>query len=95
MHEVPLPQRTLLALDDQQRLAGEHEEVLLVGLPVVHRHGVARFEGDEMDPHLPELGLTLERPVGATPLGGLPGDVTRVEDEPAVPLRDKPVLGRL
>src|SRR5438445_12394 len=36
MDEVPLPQRPLLALDDEKRLPGEHEEVLLVGFPVVH-----------------------------------------------------------
>ena len=29
MHEIPLSQRTLVALHDEQRLAGEDEEVLL------------------------------------------------------------------
>jgi hypothetical protein len=31
--EVPLAQRALLALDDQDPLSGEDEEVLLLGLP--------------------------------------------------------------
>jgi hypothetical protein len=70
MHEVPPAQRALLALDDQQRLPGEHEEVLLIGLPVVHRHRLTRSEGDEVDPQLRELRLTLEDAVGASPLPG-------------------------
>src|SRR3954471_4766536 len=35
MQEVPLPQGPLLALNDQERLAGENEEALLIGFPVV------------------------------------------------------------
>src|SRR5207247_10572772 len=35
VHEVPWPERALLAFDDQERLTREHEEVLLVGLPPV------------------------------------------------------------
>jgi hypothetical protein len=35
LHEVPPLERPLLSLDDQQRLAGEHEEVLLLRFPVV------------------------------------------------------------
>src|SRR5688572_16523634 len=35
VEEVPLPQRALLAFDDQERLAGDDQEVLLVELPVV------------------------------------------------------------
>jgi hypothetical protein len=37
VHEVPLPERSLLAFDDQEPLAREHEEVLLLRLPVVGR----------------------------------------------------------
>src|SRR5207237_7980245 len=60
VHEVPRPQRPLLALHDQERLAGEHEEVLLVGLPVVHRHRLARPEDGDVDPELRELGVARE-----------------------------------
>jgi hypothetical protein len=35
MHEVPGPERPLLALDEQQTLARDDEEVLLIGLCVV------------------------------------------------------------
>ena len=55
VHEVPLPQRPLLALDDQQRLAREHEEVLLVGLPVVHPHRLARARARRGDAELREV----------------------------------------
>src|SRR5205085_8655168 len=36
MDEIPLPERALLAFDDERPLAGQDEEVLFVGLPVVH-----------------------------------------------------------
>jgi hypothetical protein len=35
VYEVPLPQLPFPSLDDEQRLAREDEEVLLVVLPVV------------------------------------------------------------
>jgi hypothetical protein len=56
VHKVPLSQRTPLALDDEQRLAGEHEEVVLIGLPVIHRHRLAWREDVEADPELREVG---------------------------------------
>src|SRR5439155_1615117 len=40
--EVPLPERPLLALGDENSLTLDDEEVLLIVLPVVHGHGVAR-----------------------------------------------------
>jgi hypothetical protein len=42
----------LLVLHDQEHLAGEDEETLLVGLPVVHRHRLARAEDEEVDADL-------------------------------------------
>jgi hypothetical protein len=60
MHEVPLPQRPFLALDDQERLAGEHEEVLLTGFPVVHPDRLARPEDEQVDPDLREVRLGFE-----------------------------------
>ena len=67
VHEVPLPQRPLLALDDEQSLAGEHEEVFLIGFPVVHRHRLTRPEHTEADSDLREVRLTLEGRLGARP----------------------------
>ena len=87
--EVPLPQRPLLALDDQHRLAGDDEEVLLVGLPVIHRHRLARPEHADVDPELREVQLALEVAERRAPLGVVPARVAGVEDEPAVRLRDE------
>src|SRR3954452_6653025 len=49
VHEVPSTQPPLLPLDDQQRLTREHEEVLLVGLPVVQPDRLARPEHQDGD----------------------------------------------
>src|SRR5439155_2596392 len=91
--KVPLSERALFAFDDEQRLAGEHEEVLLVDLPVVHRHRLARPEDDEVNTQLRKLQLTLELGIGAPTLDVSPWRVARVEHEPAFPLRDESVLG--
>jgi hypothetical protein len=50
VHEVPLSKRSLLAFDDEQRFAGQDEEVLLVGFPVVHRHRLPGPEQRDVDP---------------------------------------------
>ena len=48
----PAPQRPLLALDDEHGLAREHEEVLLILLPVVAGHRLAGLEHAEVDAEL-------------------------------------------
>jgi hypothetical protein len=93
VHEVPGSERPLLPFDDQQALAGEDEEVLLVGLPVVHRKGLAWPEARELDPELRELGLALEDGAVAAALALAPDGLPRVEDEPAVSVRPQPGLG--
>ena len=95
VHEVPLAQRALLSLDDQEGFAGEHEEILLIGLPVVHRHGLARSKHGEVDAELREVGLALEPADRGAALGVAPPRLARVDDEPALALRDEAVLGRL
>ena len=95
MHEIPPAQRALFALDDQQRLAGEDEEVLLVGLPVVHGHRLAGPENADVDPDLREVRVTLEVADRRTPFRMAPGRVARIQDEPAVPCGNESVLGRL
>src|SRR6266536_749101 len=99
VHEVPLAERALLTFDDGQRLAGEHEEVLLICLPVVHRHRLAGRENGEVDPELQEIGRVLEACAlelaeDAATLAFPPLRLARIEDESALPLRDKSVLGR-
>jgi hypothetical protein len=95
MEEVPLSQRPLLALDDEKCLAGEHEEVLLVGLPVVHPYRVTRPEHAKEDADLLELRLTLELAARRPALGMKPAGVASVQHEPAVPGRYDPGLGAL
>jgi len=93
VHEVPLPQWPLLALDDKQSLAGEHEEVFLIGFPVVHRHGLPRREHKEAHPELPKVPPTLEGRVNALALAIEPARLARVEDEPSPAGRHEPRLG--
>ena len=73
--EVPLLQRALLPLDDQQCLAGEDEEVLLLRLPAVGPGGLSRaHDPDRHAEHREErLGLVLvvARERDAVPLPGL------------------------
>ena len=94
MQEVPLPEHALLVLDDRYRLPGEDEEVLLIGLPVVHRHRLTRFEGDEVDSHLRELRFALEPAIRSSSLARTPAGVARVDHEPPVSHGLEPVLGR-
>src|SRR5690242_5438045 len=87
--EVPLPQKALLSLGDQQALAAEDEEVLLVGFPVVHAHRPARPEDAEVDPDLREaLALGLEAAVGPEVVLE-PARLARVSHEP---VRHAPIL---
>src|ERR671922_1506470 len=87
--EVPLLQRPLLALDDEERLAGEYEEVLLIGFPVVHRVRLARLEHDEIDAELGEerprllIGPAGEGQDRAAGMTVDPARVARVQDEPS------------
>jgi hypothetical protein len=92
VHEVPGPERALLALDDQQGLARQHEEVLLVDLPVVHRHRLPGTEHLEVDPDLGELRLVVERAQGAASRALVPAGIAGVYDEPALARRDQAVL---
>ena len=92
--EVPLLQRPLLSLDDEERLPREDEERLRLGLPVVRRVRLARLEYGQIDAQHREervgfpLGLAGE--AHALPAGaGVPPRVARVQDEPARGGRDE------
>ena len=95
VHEVPLAQRPLLALDDQQRLAGEDEEVLLSRFPVVHPDRLTRTKHEEINPDLREVRVSLEQQTLAPTLPVTPARLPGVQDEPPVSDRDKPALGLL
>src|SRR5512133_263048 len=90
--EIPLPQRVLLALGDEQRLTLDDEEVLLVGLPVVHRHRVAGVEHEDVDADLLELRFPVEAHDAASRAAVVPDDVAGIDDEPALARRDEAVL---
>jgi hypothetical protein len=83
------------ARSDQQRVAGDDEEVLLVGLPVVHRHRLARPEHLDVDADLRPILVAFEVAERAPPLGVVPADVVCVGDEPALAPCHAPVLGLL
>src|SRR5919206_5077115 len=89
--EVPGAERQLPALDEQQALAREHEEVLLRPLPVVEADRLAGLEHVQVDPELPEAALALEVAVVAEPAGLAPAALGRVDHEPAVAVGDETV----
>jgi hypothetical protein len=64
VHEVPRPERPLLAFDEQQALAGEDEEPLLVGLRVVEPARLSRLEHLEREA---DLGEPVRRQIGTPP----------------------------
>ncbi len=95
MDEVPSFQAPFLSCDQEQALTGEHEEVLLRVLAVVHRAGLARAKDAETDADLVETRvLALELDV-ETELGLEPAGIARVQDEPALAGRRELVLGVL
>jgi hypothetical protein len=61
VHEVPRLQPTLLTLDHQNALTGEHEEILLVGLGVVQPARLSRAEYLEREADVGEPVNRLER----------------------------------
>jgi hypothetical protein len=94
-HEIPLPERPLLALDDQEPLAGDHEEVLLICLPVVHAHRLPGLENHEVNAELRKVLLLLEVAELAAAVAVAPARLPRVQDEPTFALRGEAVSGLL
>lgn len=99
VHEVPRAQVPLLAFDEQNSFARNDEEILLIGLPVVHGHRLARSERECIDAELFGLPLAFEvverYADGAAAVDLTPYGVAHVEDEPSLALRDEPMLGLL
>jgi hypothetical protein len=92
VEEVPGAKRTLLPLDEQQALAGEHEKVLLRTLVVVQADRLPGLENADVDPELAEGNLSLEVAVVAEVPGIAPPALARVEHEPAVAVGDEAEL---
>jgi hypothetical protein len=91
---VPLLQRALLALDDQQALAAENEEALLRVLGVVEALRLAGLEHVQAQAELGEGVVPLEAADRAVPVGVLPVRLACVQDEPAFALRHEAVALR-
>src|SRR5262245_66025483 len=89
VHVVPGLQVALLALDHEQALTGDDEEVLLAALAVVEAP-LTRADDLDAEAELPPLLPAFE--VGVLPafLASNPRGVARVEHEPALPLGNEP-----
>lgn len=87
---TPASGRSSPAFDDQQRLAGEDQEVLLVGLPVAHPDRIAGPEHEEVDADLGKLRVVAERSDTPSTFGREPPDLAGVDDEPSRPGLDDP-----
>ena len=88
---VPRPQRSLLTLNYQRACTGEDEESLLRLLAVVHPKYLAWLKHVDVDPELWEATLALERAVHAQRAFIAPPRLTRVQDKPAIHVRDESV----
>jgi len=84
VNEVPRPQGALNALDDQQARVGEHQEVLLVSLPVIHRHRLSRGAHTDVRADLGERRVALELTHSRTIRHVKPASVAGVEYKPAL-----------
>ena len=87
MGEVPFLQRALLVLDEQQRFAVDDQKVLLVDLPVVHRHRLPGREHEQVDAELLELRVPFEVAERPTWPAVVPARFASVQHEPAVAFR--------
>ncbi len=54
--EIPLLEEALFAFDQQEALAGEHQEILLGVLPVIPAVGLLRTPHLDVDPEVGESG---------------------------------------
>src|SRR4051812_39173194 len=88
VEEVPRPEGSLLALDEQPALAGQNEECLLISLGVIDA-ALTRLEDRHVDPELLELDrrlavLVREPACRAPRFRRPPLGVPDVDDEPAL-----------
>jgi hypothetical protein len=80
-----LPQLPFLTFDEEQALAGEHEEVFLCLLGVVEPVRLAGEQHGDPNPELGELGVArLEHATRAEDVVIEPRRVAHVHDEPSL-----------
>src|SRR5207249_4862656 len=83
VHEVPAFQVSLLALDQEQALAGKHEEVLLVRLAVVPASRLSRLQHSDREAEVRKGHfVTLEYARSAERLVRHPRGFRNVDDKP-------------
>jgi hypothetical protein len=87
VEEVPLPERTLLAVDDEQRFAGKNEEALLIFFGVVPAARLAGLENADVDSELREPNGSFEARVRPELAAVELARLADVEHEPALALR--------
>src|SRR5258705_13145774 len=83
MKVVPALERALLPLHDEQRLAAQDEEALLVVLAGIERTGLARQPHADVETDLGERLPRLEVGIEAARACVVPLDVAGVQDVPA------------
>src|SRR5262245_6435415 len=88
--EIPCLQAVLLAFDQKEALAREHEKVLLLVLPVVHAVRLAGLDNVEVDAVEREALVPLESTPVPKRLVALPARLSGVDDEPTLPLGNQP-----
>src|SRR5207302_2550357 len=84
VEEVPRFERPLLALDEEQALARQHQEPFLVVLAVIQPERLAGLEDVQVDAELLERSLSLEIAAGSERPVVAPATLAGVEHEPAV-----------
>ena len=99
VEEVPRPEASLLALDEQPALAGENEKRFLIRFGVIDA-ALARLEDRHIDPDLLELDrgfavLVREPACRAPRVRRPPLGISHVDDEPALRHGGKPGTGAL
>src|SRR5207247_9622046 len=92
---VPRLHEPLLALDEEDALACDDQETLLIRLAVVHARGLARPEDADVEADLveTEIGALAQPGIDAHFVRIAPDRLARIDDVPAVAVRDQPVLG--
>ncbi len=84
MDESPRPEVAFLPFHQQERLAREDEEVLLIGLAVVHTRRLPGLEDADVDADLAELCVGTFEPGERSERAVLPARVAGIDDEPTV-----------
>jgi hypothetical protein len=98
VHEIPRAQPALLAFHDQQSFARDDEKILLIRLPVIHRHRLARLQYEGIDAELGRVAPLALEVVGddtdsAAALRVPPLGLAHVQDVPTRSGRGEPMLG--